>query len=108
GWVAQLQKRLRQQRYVYKVVNASSSGETTAGGLARLTRALDNHEPDLVILQLGANDGLRGLPVQAARDNLAHMIRTVQQRNAKVLLVGIVMPPNYGPRYAESFAAMYP
>ena len=108
GWVAQLQKRLRQQGYVYKVVNASSSGETTAGGLARLTRALDNHEPDLVILQLGANDGLRGLPVQAARDNLAHMIRTVQQRNAKVLLVGIVMPPNYGPRYAESFAAMYP
>lgn len=108
GWVAQLQKRLQSQGYGYKVVNASSSGETTAGGRTRLTRALDTHQPDLVILQLGANDGLRGLPVQAARDNLAAMIRTLQQRKVKVLLVGIVMPPNYGPRYADSFAAMYP
>lgn len=108
GWVAQLQERLQQQGYGYKVVNASSSGETTAGGRTRLNRALDTHQPDLVILQLGANDGLRGLPVPAARENLAAMIRTVQQRKAKVLLVGIVMPPNYGPRYADSFAAMYP
>ena len=108
GWGAQLQERLQQQGYGYKVVNASSSGETTAGGRTRLNRALDTHQPDLVILQLGANDGLRGLPVPAARENLAAMIRTVQQRKAKVLLVGIVMPPNYGPRYADSFAAMYP
>lgn len=108
GWVAQLQNRLRQQGYGYRVVNASSSGETTAGGRARLNRALETHQPDLVILELGANDGLRGLPVQGARENLAAMIRAVQQRDADLLLVGILMPPNYGPRYAESFAAMYP
>ena len=108
GWVVQLQNRLRQQGYGYRVVNASSSGETTAGGRARLDRALETHQPDLVILELGANDGLRGLPVQGARENLAAMIRSVQQRDADLLLVGILMPPNYGPRYAESFAAMYP
>ncbi len=108
GWVPQLQKRLSQQGYGYRVVNASSSGETTAGGRARLARALDTHDPDLVILELGANDGLRGLPVPTARENLAAMIRAAQQRNAKVLLVGILMPPNYGARYAESFSGMYP
>lgn len=108
GWVAQLQKRLESQGYDYRVVNASVSGETTAGGRARLVRALDTHEPDLVILELGANDGLRGLPVKDARANLATMMREIQQRKARLLLVGIVMPPNYGARYAESFAAMYP
>lgn len=108
GWVAQLQNRLRQQGYGYRVVNASVSGETTAGGRARLPRALDAHQPAIVILELGANDGLRGLPVQAARENLAAMIREVQRRKARLLLVGIRMPPNYGSRYAESFAAMYP
>jgi acyl-CoA thioesterase-1 len=108
GWVAQLQKRLEQQGYGYRVVNASVSGETTAGGRARLARALDAHQPQLVIVQLGANDGLRGLPVKDARANLATMIKDIQTRKAKVLLAGIVMPPNYGPRYADSFAAMYP
>ncbi len=108
GWVAQLQNRLREQGYGYRVVNASSSGETTAGGRNRIGRALETHRPDLVILELGANDGLRGLPVPAARENLAAMIRAVQQTDADLLLVGIVMPPNYGARYAESFAAMYP
>ncbi len=108
GWVTQLQNRLRQQGYVYKVVNASVSGETTAGGRNRLARALDTHQPAIVILELGANDGLRGLPVPAARENLGAMIRAAQERKARVLLVGIQMPPNYGPRYAESFAAMYP
>jgi acyl-CoA thioesterase-1 len=108
GWVAQLQKRLEQQGYGYRVVNASVSGETTAGGRARLARALDAHQPQLVILQLGANDGLRGLPVKDARGNLATMIQDIQKRQARVLLAGIVMPPNYGPRYADSFAAMYP
>src|SRR5690606_11923636 len=103
-----LQNRLREQGYVYRVVNASSSGETTAGGRNRIGRALETHQPDLVILELGANDGLRGLPVPTARENLAAMIRTVQQTDADLLLVGIVMPPNYGARYAESFAAMYP
>jgi acyl-CoA thioesterase-1 len=108
GWVAQLQKRLEDQGYGYRVVNASVSGETTAGGRARLARALDTHQPQLVILQLGANDGLRGLPVKDAQANLANMIQAIQQRKAQVLLAGILMPPNYGPRYADSFAGMYP
>jgi acyl-CoA thioesterase-1 len=107
GWVAQLQKRLDDQGYGYRVVNASVSGETTAGGRARLARALDAHQPQLVILQLGANDGLRGLPVKDAQANLATMIQDIQKRKAQVLLAGIVMPPNYGPRYADSFAGMY-
>jgi acyl-CoA thioesterase-1 len=108
GWVAQLQKRLESEGYGYRVVNASVSGETTAGGRARIARALDTHQPQLVILELGANDGLRGLPVQDARANLAAMITEVRKRQARLLLVGIVMPPNYGPRYAQSFAGMYP
>jgi acyl-CoA thioesterase-1 len=107
GWVAQLQKRLDDQGYGYRVVNASVSGETTAGGRARLARALDAHQPELVILQLGANDGLRGLPVKDAQANLATMIQVIQKRKAQVLLAGIVMPPNYGARYADSFAGMY-
>jgi acyl-CoA thioesterase-1 len=107
GWVAQLQQRLKDQGYGYRVVNASVSGETTAGGKARLTRALDAHQPALVILELGANDGLRGLPVRDARANLATMIADIQKRNARVLLAGIMMPPNYGARYASDFAAMY-
>jgi len=107
GWVAQLQKRLQQQGYVYRVVNASVSGETTAGGRARLARALDTHKPDLVILELGANDGLRGLPVRDARANLDAMAKEIQRRKARLLLLGILMPPNYGPRYASDFAGMY-
>jgi acyl-CoA thioesterase-1 len=107
GWVAQLQERLEDQGYGYRVVNASVSGETTAGGRARLARALEMHQPQLVILGLGANDGLRGLPVKDARANLASMIADIRQRRARVLLAGILMPPNYGARYASDFAAMY-
>jgi acyl-CoA thioesterase-1 len=107
GWVPQLQERLTKQGYGYRVVNASVSGETTAGGRARLARALDTHQPELVILELGANDGLRGLPVKDARANLSAMIQEIQQRKADVLLAGILMPPNYG-RYASDFAAIYP
>jgi acyl-CoA thioesterase-1 len=106
GWVPQLQERLTKQGYGYRVVNASVSGETTAGGRARLARALDTHRPQLVILELGANDGLRGLPVKDARANLSAMIQEIQQRKADVLLAGILMPPNYG-RYASDFAAIY-
>jgi acyl-CoA thioesterase-1 len=108
GWVAQLQKRLAEQGYGYRVVNASVSGETTAGGRARLARAIETHQPQLVILELGANDGLRGLPVKDARENLSAMIGSIKQAKASVLLVGIMLPPNYGPRYANDFAAMYP
>jgi len=107
GWVALLEKRLRAQGYGYAVVNASISGETTSGGLERLPRALRLHRPALVILELGANDGLRGLPLTEARANLSRMIELAERANAKVLLLGIRLPPNYGPRYGDDFAAMY-
>jgi acyl-CoA thioesterase I len=108
GWVALLETRLKAQGYGYEVVNASVSGETTSGGLERLPRALQLHQPGTVILELGANDGLRGLPLPTMRDNLAHMVRMAQTGGAQVLLVGIRMPPNYGPRYSDEFARVFP
>ncbi|HEV8018049.1 MAG TPA: arylesterase [Steroidobacteraceae bacterium] len=108
GWVALLTQRLQSQGYGYAIVNASVSGETSAGGLERLPRALELHQPGLVILELGANDGLRGLPVSAMRDNLAAMVRLAHAAGARVLLVGIRIPPNYGPRYTEEFARIFP
>lgn len=108
GWVALLQKRLDAQGYGYRVVNASVSGETTSGGRGRLARALDQHKPALVILELGANDGLRGLPVKDAEANLAEMIAAIHATKARVLLVGIMIPPNYGQQYTASLADMYP
>lgn len=108
GWVALLATRLSIQGYGYEVVNASISGETTGGGLARLPRALRLHQPQLVIVELGGNDGLRGLPVSETRANLDKLITLSQQSGAQVLLVGIRIPPNYGPRYASAFADLYP
>jgi acyl-CoA thioesterase I len=108
GWVTLLTQRLQIQGYGYHVVNASVSGETSNGGLERLPRALELHKPVIVILELGANDGLRGLPVSAMRENLAHMVQLAQAAGARVLLVGIRIPPNYGPRYTEEFARVYP
>jgi acyl-CoA thioesterase-1 len=108
GWVALLGQRLQAQGYGYQIVNASVSGETTSGGLERLPRALQLHQPGTVILELGANDGLRGLPVDETRENLAHMVRLSQAAGARVLLVGMRIPPNYGPRYTEQFARMFP
>lgn len=107
GWVALLQTRLEQQGYGYRVVNASVSGETTAGGLARLPRALQLHRPKLVILELGGNDGLRALPTASMRANLASMIDLARAAGAKVLLLGMRMPPNYGPDYTEQFRSVY-
>jgi acyl-CoA thioesterase-1 len=107
GWVAQLQKRLKTQGYGYRVVNASVSGETTSGGKSRLDRALQQHAPEIVILELGANDGLRGLPVKDTTQNLRSMVATIQRGGAKVLLLGIMLPPNYGPQYRDNFAGMY-
>lgn len=107
GWVALLQKRLQTQGYEYEAVNASASGETSSGGLARLPRALALHEPTVVILELGANDGLRGLPLATTRDNLANMVQLAQRAGAKVLLIGIRLPPNYGPRYGNEFGALF-
>jgi acyl-CoA thioesterase-1 len=108
GWVALLAQRLQAQGYGYQIVNASVSGETTSGGLERLPRALQLHQPGTVILELGANDGLRGLPVSETRENLARMVRLSQTAGARVLLVGMRIPPNYGPRYTEAFARMFP
>ena len=107
GWVAQLQQRLATEGYGYHVVNASVSGETTSGGRNRLQRALAQHRPAVVLLELGANDGLRGLPVKDSQDNLRAMIQAAQGSGAKVLLLGIHIPPNYGPRYTQAFDAMY-
>jgi acyl-CoA thioesterase-1 len=108
GWVALLDARLKSQGYGYRVVNASVSGETTSGGLERLPRALQLQQPEIVALELGANDGLRGLPVSATRDNLAQMLRLAQAHGARVLLLGIRIPPNYGPRYTQDFERVFP
>jgi acyl-CoA thioesterase-1 len=107
GWVALLQTRLKEQEYGYQVVNASVSGETTAGGLARLPRALMLHRPDIVILELGGNDGLRALPIAQMRANLGHMVDLASAAGAKILLLGMRMPPNYGPDFTEQFRLSY-
>jgi len=107
GWVPLLQKRLQAQGYVTEVINASVSGETSGGGAQRLPRALELHKPGIVILELGANDGLRGLPIAAIRANLDKMIRSIQAAGARPLLVGTRLPPNYGPRYTTDFYRMY-
>jgi acyl-CoA thioesterase I len=108
GWVSLLDAKLRAAGYTYRIVNASVSGETTAGGLARLPRALQTQRPALVILELGGNDGLRALPIGAMRDNLARMIQLCKDARLPVLLVGIRMPANYGPRFTTEFSAVYP
>jgi len=108
GWVALLTQRLQAEGYGYQVINASVSGETSSGGLQRLPRALQIHQPAMVILELGANDGLRGLPLAETRANLTKMVQLSQAAGARVLLVGIRIPPNYGPRYANEFADLYP
>jgi acyl-CoA thioesterase-1 len=107
GWVALLQTRLRDQEYGYQVINASVSGETTAGGLARLPRALMLHQPQIVILELGGNDGLRALPIAQMRANLTHMVDLAVAAGAKVVLLGMRMPPNYGPDFTEQFRLCY-
>lgn len=107
GWVAQLQQRLKTSGYDYTVVNASISGETTSGGLTRLPGALKEHAPAVVIIELGANDGLRGLPIQVVRDDLSKMVGASKQAGAKVLLVGMLLPPNYGGPYTEAFSQTY-
>lgn len=107
GWVHLLGERLHSEGLPVRVVNASVSGETTIGGLARLPGVLDHHAPSWVILELGGNDGLRGLPVGHIRENLEAMIRLIRERGAGVLLTGIRLPPNYGPRYTTPFFENY-
>jgi len=107
GWVALLGERIEQQSLDWQVVNASVSGETTAGGLARLPQALATHDPCVVIIELGGNDALRGYPISRIRANLEAMIALADADRRRVLLVGMQIPPNYGPRYTRSFAEMY-
>ncbi|MGQ9724814.1 MAG: arylesterase [Tepidimonas sp.] len=107
GWVALLERRLQAQARRVRVVNASISGDTTAGGRSRLPLLLERHRPALVILELGGNDALRGLPLQTTRDNLRAMIRASRSAGAQVLLLGMDMPPNYGERYRADFRAVY-
>jgi acyl-CoA thioesterase I len=108
SWVHMLEDRLEREGYGYEVVNASIAGDTSAGGLSRLPRLLEAHHPALVVIELGGNDGLRGQPIAVLRENLAMMIELCQQHGAKVVLAGIRIPPNYGPAYTESLAAVYP
>ncbi|PRA58919.1 MULTISPECIES: arylesterase [Pseudomonas] len=107
GWVALLEQRLRDEGYDDTVINASVSGDTSAGGQARLPALLAAHKPELVILELGGNDGLRGQPPTQLQQNLASMIDQSRESGAKVLLLGMQLPPNYGPRYTQAFAQVY-
>ncbi|WP_093554920.1 arylesterase [Pseudoduganella namucuonensis] len=107
GWVALLEQKLREQKIDARIVNASVSGETTSGGRTRLPALLGKHKPDIVVIELGANDGLRGLPVAAAEANLRAMVSAARAGGARVLLVGMRMPPNYGRDYADKFFAMF-
>lgn len=107
GWVALLDARLKRERPDYIVANASVSGDTTAGGAARLGAALERQRPAVVVLELGGNDGLRGLPVVEMKKNLAAMIEKSRKAGARVLLLGMKIPPNYGPDYADAFEAAY-
>jgi acyl-CoA thioesterase-1 len=103
GWVSRLSGRLARQERQYSVVNASISGDTTSGGRARLPRLLQTVEPDIVVIELGGNDGLRGLDLEQMRDNLQAMIEACRAAHARVLLVGVRIPPNYGRDYSERF-----
>ena len=107
GWVALLEQRLAREKIAARVVNASISGDTTSGGRARLAGLLKQHKPTHVVLELGGNDALRGLPLQMTQDNLAHMTRAAQKAGAKVLLVGMQVPPNYGSDYANRFSGLF-
>ena len=107
GWVTLLEERLREHNPEFKVVNASISGETTGGGLARFPQLLSEHQPDYVIIELGGNDGLRGLSLTQMSSNLTRMVQQAKQQDAVVLLLGMRLPGNYGQRYTEAFYNVY-
>ena len=108
GWVALLEDKLKQHSAPYAVVNASISGETSAGGLRRLPSLLQRYQPDIVIIELGGNDGLRGYPIGQLRDNIATMIRKSEATGAKVLILPMEIPPNLGKFYIDAFRASFP
>lgn len=107
GWVALLQKRLYTKGFPHQVINTSISGETSSGGLSRLSKSLAKYQPRIVLIELGANDGLRGLPLQDLQENLSQMILAAKQHQARVLLLGMRLPPNYGPLYAQKFSQIF-
>lgn len=107
GWVALLQQRLKQEKLDAQVINASISGDTTSGGRTRLPALLAQHKPTHVIVELGGNDALRGLPLEMTRDNLTAMLRASRAAGARTLLVGMQVPPNYGRTYAEEFSSLF-
>lgn len=108
GWVALLEKRLTEKKFNQKIINASISGETTIGGKSRLQALLSIHQPYIVIIELGANDAIRGLDLEATATNLKEMIAMAQAEKAQVLLLGMRIPPNYGKTYSEKFFSLYP
>ena len=107
GWVHLLSKQFEQNEIPFRIVNASVSGETTGGGLVRLPKTLEVHQPDIVIVELGGNDGLRGYPISKIHDNLLELTQISKATGAQVLLVGMVLPPNYGRRYTEAFEKIF-
>ncbi len=107
GWVELLSQKLANENFPYKVINGSVSGETTTGGLSRMPAMLNTYQPDLIILELGGNDGLRGIPLRNIRENLVAMVNLAQKSGAEVILAGIQIPPNYGSRYTEPFFAQF-
>ena len=107
GWVSLLQQKIQQEGYEYRVINASISGDTTRTGLSRIEDALHTHKPAIVVVALGGNDGLRGLAFSEIKSSLANIIERCQNENARVLLAGVRLPPNYGPAYNEQFAAIF-
>jgi len=107
GWVTLLEQRLQQQCAACRVINASISGETTAGGRSRIVALLSRHRPDIIIVELGGNDGLRGLPLTEMYDNLDSIISEAKRRGTTVLLLGMRLPPNYGPAYTRNFQNVY-
>lgn len=108
GWVALLSKALGRQGYDYEVINASVSGETTAGGSTRIAHLLATHHPQIVIIELGANDGLRGLPLAEIENNLLLILARCQQEKSRPILIGMRLPQNYGPEYTSRFAEIFP
>ena len=107
GWVALLAKRLELEKFDYQIVNASISGDTTANGLTRLPKLLATHKPAVIIIELGGNDGLRGLSLEQIKHNITAMVTEAKSRNSRVLLVGMRLPPNYGKYYTERFRRIY-
>lgn len=107
GWVWLLEERVTEHGLSYQVINESVSGETTGGGLARLPGALERHNPQILVLELGGNDALRGYSIAAMRENLLTMVHLAQSRGAEVVLAGMMVPPNYGPRYSREFQGVF-